>query len=123
MPVRLEFLNIIIPIKSIEKAYKGGFEEFMRYHFYMVGGKVWYDDYLVRDGVMDPTYMKPIIENLERRGLKGIVLKDGIEQWQDFCVIDELAELDIPCSWLKLGDRFVAHVEDPSEKIVFRNDF
>ena len=53
MAVGLEYISLIVPIDKIEQYYPGGFEKYKSDHKQSIGGSIWYDDYLVRDGAMN----------------------------------------------------------------------
>ena len=75
MGIRLEYLNFIVPIKKIEKIYPGGWTQCLRDHFELIGGRVWYDDHLFRDGAMDPISCWIIGKNLAFAPTKGAVIR------------------------------------------------
>ena len=54
MAVQLEFINFIAPIETINEKYPGGWEQRLKDHQNLIGGRVWFDDYLFRDGAMNP---------------------------------------------------------------------
>lgn len=94
MAIGIAFINIIIPIENIEKVYPGGFEQYKSEREY-----IRYDDFLVRIGVMNPWDSETLVKECEDFGLVGVVEKDGVEQWQDFCVVEVVPTL--PCEWLR----------------------
>ena len=54
MSVRCEFIDVIVPIANIERVYPGGFAAFKARYLEDFGGRLWHDDYLFRDGAMNP---------------------------------------------------------------------
>jgi hypothetical protein len=53
--IRLEFLNLIVPIKKIEKKYPGGWSQCLKDHQNAISHVAWGDNYLFRaGGAMDP---------------------------------------------------------------------
>ena len=48
MAIKLEFYDIIIPIKTIQKKYPGGWKKCLKDHDGDIGGRVWYDEHLFR---------------------------------------------------------------------------
>jgi len=87
--VRLEFINLIVPIKIIEEKYPGGWSGCLRDHAKSIGRVVWYDDHLFRTGAMDPEMMDNLIEKWTRQ-LRFIATEvvDGKVVWKDLCAVD-----------------------------------
>ena len=54
MAIKLEFFDFIVPIKTIKKKYPGGWGQCLKDHDGDIGGRVWYDEHLFRDGAMSP---------------------------------------------------------------------
>ena len=52
--MNLEFINLIIPRDRIEAVYNGGWDQFVSDNQSAIGGRVWFDDHLMRDGAMSP---------------------------------------------------------------------
>lgn len=102
-------MNLVIPIENIEKHYPGGFDQYkkdnevdMKRKDYC-DAKMRHDNYLVVKSAMGMDDIESFAKECEDFGLVGVVEKDGIEQWQDFCIIDIVPTL--PCDWLG-GDGF-----------------
>ena len=47
MAIKLEFLDLIVPIKTIKKKYQGGWKQCLKDHNGNIGGRVWYDEHLL----------------------------------------------------------------------------
>lgn len=62
MAVQLEFINFIAPIETINEKYPGGWEQRLKDHQNLIGGRVWFDDYLFRDGAMNPMDIGSLVE-------------------------------------------------------------
>ena len=62
MAVALEFLNLVIPIEKIEQHYPGGWGRYLDDHKNLIGRRIWFDDYLLRDGAMNPKDMSDFID-------------------------------------------------------------
>lgn len=102
MAIHCEFIDLIIPIANIDRVYPGGFAQFKKDHEQGFSGVLWHDDHLFRTGAMDPRSMDGMIEEWEKRGLHGIVEKDGARYWQDFCIVESfLGGPTLPCDWLE----------------------
>ena len=61
MAIQLEFINLIVPIDTIKAKYPGGWEACLEDHKDAIGGRIWYDDYLFRDGAMSPMDMQFLV--------------------------------------------------------------
>ncbi|MFV0469562.1 MAG: hypothetical protein ACK5MK_11625 [Dysgonomonas sp.] len=109
MALGTAFINLIIPIENIEKHYPGGFEQYKKDN----GTRMVHDNYLVMKGAMSPWDMESLTKECEEFGLIGVVEKDGVEQWQDFCVVE--VEPTLPCDWLLQNDAYVYHKDDKGE--------
>ena len=53
MAIALEFIDFVVPIDTIRRKYPGGWEQCLRDHAGLIGGRVWYDEHLFRDGAMN----------------------------------------------------------------------
>jgi hypothetical protein len=62
MAVQLEFINFIVPIKVIKQKYPGGWEQCLKDHEDLIGGRVWFDEHLLRDGAMNPLDISYLLE-------------------------------------------------------------
>ena len=102
MAIGIAFINLIIPIENIEKKYPGGFKQYKGDNKYMK-----HDNYIVKKGAMSPWDMESLVKECEDFGLVGVVEKDGVEQWQDFCVVEVVPTL--PCEWLRQKGDYVYH--------------
>ena len=76
MAVALEFLNLVIPIEKIKQHYPGGWGRYLDDHNNLIGRRIWFDDYLLRDGAMNPKDMSDFIDEwvgfgLHHRGDEG----------------------------------------------------
>ena len=54
MSISTEFIDFIVPIETIRQKYPGGWEQCLKDHENLINGRVWFDDYLIRDGAMGP---------------------------------------------------------------------
>jgi hypothetical protein len=95
MGVSLEFIDFIVPIKIIEEKYPGGWAQ------PFIGGRVWYDDHLFRDGAMNPSDMGQLVAEWQDLGFQVVVEKDGTEHFQDACVVEWMFGGAVkPCDWI-----------------------
>jgi hypothetical protein len=97
MSVPIEFISVIVPVRTIEKRFDGGMTRFRK-----VLGEGQTDGKLVRLGGMSPMAVSWIVNDLERGGLKGIHIREGKETWLDFCVVDHCSGLTLPCAWIEV---------------------
>ena len=113
MAIKLEFFDIIIPIKTIEKKYPGGWKQCLIDHNGSIGGKVWYDDHLFRDGAMSPNDIGYLVEWWSDKGFDAY---DESEKpnWLDFCVVQSIfGGPTLPCDWIEVCGR-TAHLKNES---------
>ena len=103
MAIHLEFYNIIIPIKNIEKCKGiGGFKGILKHHKKNgTIGKIWYDDHLYRDGAMSPGDTEEIARFWEKQGLNLTKKVEGKEYWDELCVVSFFEGPTLPCEWLE----------------------
>ncbi|MDL2323144.1 hypothetical protein LJC52_04065 [Bacteroidales bacterium OttesenSCG-928-A17] len=106
MAIELAYMNLVIPIEKIEKHYPGGFNQYKKDN----EGQIVYDDYLVMKSAMDMEVIESFAKECEGFGLVGVVEKDGVKQWQDFCIVDIVPTL--PCSWLGHNGPEVYHIDE-----------
>ncbi len=111
MAVMTEFLNLIVPISVIEEKYPGGWERCLKDHSVAIGGRVWFDDYLFRDGAMSPEGIELLLKAWWKMGFECYREKDGKKEWLDLCVYGNRMESSfMPCEWL---------AEDPQSQSVY----
>ena len=122
MAVALEYISLIVPIEKIEQYYPGGFEKYKSDNEQSIGGGIWYDEYIVRDGAMSNYEVGRLIQEWESYGLKGVIEVDGQKQWKDLCVVDYFGGATLPCVWLKSKDSSVSHINDESKLVIHRNN-
>ena len=122
MALALEYISLIVPINKIEQYYPGGFEKYKSDHKQSIGGSIWYDEYLVRDGAMSNYEVGRLIQEWESYGLKGVIEVDGQKLWKDLCVVDYFGGATLPCFWLKSKDGSISHINDESKLVIHRNN-
>jgi hypothetical protein len=102
MAVRLEFINLIIPIHTIEENYPGGFSSYKIENLDMFGRRLWHDDHLFRDGAMDPMSAESLVRFWSDQGLEPFEQREGRKSWKDMCVVEGMFRgLTLPCEWLE----------------------
>ncbi len=101
MPIALEFINFIIPIKNIDKVYPGGFKQYKIDNAAAIGKNIWFDEYLLRDGAMGWDDIELMLEEWKNRGLELVKVVDGQNEWLDVCVMCDFDGPSLPCDWIE----------------------
>lgn len=111
MAVLIDFFNIIVPIKTIESKYPGGWNACLNDHKNALGHTVWHDGHLFRDGAMNSIDFGKIIEFWEGLGFRAFAPEDTEKlEWLDFCVVNApFYELEKVCLWLEFEIYSVHH--------------
>ena len=99
MAVRLFFINVIVPIRILEKKCKGGFNGFLQ-TFKRIK---WQDEHLFVTGAMNSMDIEDIVKEFEGLGLVPTEKRDGIQYWKDLCVTEALFGPTARCEWLQFG--------------------
>lgn len=103
MAVMTEFLDLIVPISVIEEKYPGGWEQCLIDHRPAIGGRVWYDAHLFRDGAMSPEAMEHLLKEWTKLGFECSVERNGQRYWKDVCVFEgSTGGPTLPCEWLSV---------------------
>lgn len=103
MAVRLEFIDFLIPIATIRAKYPGGWEQCLADHARLVGGRVWYDEHLLRDGAMNPRDIGNLVEEWAALGFTPTTECNGAKRWQDVCVVESFfGGATLPCDWIEV---------------------
>lgn len=102
MAISLEFNDFVVPISLIREKYPGGWEQCLADHRDDIGGRVWYDEHLFRDGAMGAEYIEALIEEWSERGFQATEMVDGQEVWKDMCVVSLFfaGGPTLPCAWI-----------------------
>lgn len=105
MAIALEFIDFVVPIALIRQKYPGGWEQCLQDHERLIGGRVWFDEHLLRDGAMNPADIESLIEEWASLGFQPTAEIEGQRVWQDCCVVESmLGGLTLPCDWLELSE-------------------
>lgn len=109
MAIRLEFLNLIVPVHVIDRKYPGGWKQCRTDHGLEEQpssfGACWHDGLLFRDGAMSPFDMAMLKAKWEAIGFKAIRCRRGRSVVADFCVYPSPASPASPvpaCTWLSI---------------------
>ena len=103
MAIKLEFYDLIVPIKTIKKKYPGGWEQCLKDHDGDIGGRVWYDEHLFRDGAMSPNDIGNLVEWWSEKGFDA---HDEGEKpkWLDVCGVQSIfGGPTLPCEWIEVN--------------------
>lgn len=105
MAIALEFIDFIVPIAHIRQKYPGGWEQCLKDHERLIGGRVWFDEHLFRDGAMNPMAVGSLVEEWSALGFEPTENRDGNSVWKDFCVVESLfGGPTLPCDWIEISD-------------------
>jgi hypothetical protein len=103
MSIALEYIDFVVPIRVIHEKYPGGWAQCLRDHAKLVGGQVWYDEHLFRDGAMSPSDVEAIVSRWEGLGFEPFEQADGMRKWKDVCVVESLlGGPTLPCDWISI---------------------
>lgn len=99
MSVHQEFIDIFIPIATIEAKFLGGWHGFIqRYPEVYAAG--WHDWHLFRQGAMNPHQIDALIDWWRHQGFTPYKLAEGApKRWVDLCV-SSWGKPTLPCSWI-----------------------
>lgn len=126
MAIQLEFINIIVPVWTINEKYPSGWVGYLNDYGIKLGRVAWHDDHLVRTaGVMDPDMADGLIAQWSRMGFQATEWVGGKEVWKDFCVVDSFGVSIHDCDWLTFdsASRSASLTGTEAGRVVGRNDF
>ena len=120
MAIKIEFVNLIIPIDKINKSnFDGGLDALLKKYDHLIGKAVWFDKYLFRMGWMDTWMIDGEIDFWKNNGLMPIEKKNGVEYWCDLFAISTGAnQFMTNCDWIEIDfDRNIVCLKgtDPNE--------
>jgi len=104
LAIALEFIHLIVPIHIIERKYPGGWEQCLKDHKPLIGGRVCFDDHLFRDGAMAPRDAEDLVNDWARRGLETTREINGERHWWDCCIVSFPFGVSLPCDWIEISD-------------------
>ncbi len=105
MAIYLEMINLIVPIATIEARYPGGWAGCLRDHEAVLGGRVWYDEHLFRNGAMNGMDIQFLLSDWQRKSFRAFDDEDHPTRWVDLCVVDSFGGLTLPCDWIEIEQR------------------
>jgi len=99
--IALEFIDVVIPIAKIRESYPGGWEQCLADYTTLIGRRVWYDRHLFRDGAMDRSEARTLVEGWAVLGFEPIGTRREGQYWKDLCVVEwRRGGPTRPCDWL-----------------------
>ena len=102
MALSLECISIIVPIEKLKKSREiPDVDEFLRAQrketFWC-----WFDRYLIRySASMNQMDIMLTLENMKSQGFMLTRKYNGVQHWQDVCVVDMFGGPTMPCRWLE----------------------
>jgi hypothetical protein len=123
MAIQLEFINFIVPIDIIKEKYPNGWVGCLKDHQHLIGGRVWYDNYLFRDGAMNPYDIESLVNYWKALGFQPYEGQDKPQKWIDCCVVEALfGGPTLPCAWITVEEEFAYMKGKPKGEIKFRDN-
>lgn len=104
MAVRLQFINLVVPVATLERVFKseGGFRGFLESQGLLLGELLWHDGRLCRaEGAMNWPDVDEMVERWEGHGLQGLVGAAPHQWWKDFAICASGRGATFPCDWLR----------------------
>ena len=83
MAIALQFIDFVVPIDLIRQKYPGGLAQCLQDHERLIGGRVWFDEHLLREGAMNPADIESLVDEWTSLGFQPTVEVDGKRIWQD----------------------------------------
>ena len=68
--MRLEFIDVLVPVHVIEEKYPGGFAQCLADHRPLIGRRMWHDGRLLRAGALDPARARALVEGWQALGIE-----------------------------------------------------
>ena len=123
MAIQLECISFIIPIKTIKEKYPGSWAQCLEDHKNLIGGRVWYDDHLFRDGAMNPMDIGTLVDEWTTLGFwTHYEQGETPTKWIDVCVVESIFGTTLPCDWIEL-DGFSAYMKDTVKGEIIGRDY
>jgi len=112
MTVSVEFISIVVRKLAVEEKWQGGVKAYKRWKGPFNGAVYDEDQFLLKEGTMNPVEAQDICREYEAFGLQGRSA-DGTT-WIDFCVVDELTGPTLKCDWIVYDHNrgLARHVDD-----------
>jgi hypothetical protein len=106
LAIYIEFVDLIIPIATIEQCSAIGGLQYLQRRPALLGDMWWYDEFLCRaEGSMNSGDIPSMIAYWERRGLRAYTGQGEGRVWGDFCVaVGSRGPFGLPCDWLTFDE-------------------
>lgn len=103
MAIKIEFVNLIIPIEKInESNFEGGFDGVVKKYEHLIGRAIWFDKHLFRMGWMNTWMIDGEIDFWKEKGLVPIENKNGIDYWKDvYAISTGFNQFMTNCDWIE----------------------
>jgi hypothetical protein len=98
--MKLRFISLLVPTTTIEQSYTGGLAQCLADFGPVDGESLEITDGLLRISAMSPQDMQSLCDTMASKGLRGITATNGKQSWNEFCVVDTLMGLTLPCTWI-----------------------
>jgi hypothetical protein len=98
--LKLRFISLLVPTATIEQSYAGGLAQCLADFGPVDGDSLEIADGLLRISAMSPQDMQSLCDIMASKGLRGITATNGKQYWDEFCVVDTLMGLTLPCNWI-----------------------
>jgi hypothetical protein len=103
MAIRLEFIDLVVPVHLIEEKYPGGIAQCIADHQRQIGRRVWHDGQLFRDGGLDGKSVRQLVAGWQVLGFEPLQWVGGTLQWKDVCVVESATVgPTAPCDWIQV---------------------
>jgi hypothetical protein len=124
MAVNLEVINFIVPIDVIKEKYPGGWKQCLLDHKSLIGGRVWYDEYLFRDGAMNPMDIGSLVEEWQSLGFHTHDGGNNPSKWVDVCVVETIfGGATLHCDWIEIDGNVAFYKGKPKGEAIGREQF
>ena len=123
MAIQLECISFIVPIETIKEKYPGGWEQCLIDHKNLIGGRVLFDEYLFRDGAMNPADIHHLIKEWQALGFHTHDGGENPSKWVDVCVVESFFGATLPCDWIDIEDDSAFYKGHPKGEVMGRDAF
>jgi len=107
MAIKLEYCNVIVPVKSIRERLG---DDVFENKFAQNTDFQWRDEYLFRAGCMNEWDLADILDEWRSMGFEPLTVIDGEKAWKDVCVVNSWHGPSYRCDWIQY---------DPKENVAW----
>ncbi len=123
MAIQLEYISFIVSIETIKQKYPGGWEQCLIDHKNLIGGRVWFDEHLFRDGAMSPADIHYLIKEWQALGFHTHEGGESPSKWVDVCVVESFLGATLPCDWIEIEDYSAFYKGSRKGEVIGRDAF